>query len=124
MNTKYLITIVDYRVEEDNYSEGCTGNILTDGWYGTKRFVVSSKEELIKELSGHLCCREEDAASLEILEDNQYSLSWLVDKDEVPASESQIERWKNGEMNLYCADAYILIDKITPLNSLEEMKEK
>jgi hypothetical protein len=124
MNTKYLITIVDYRVEEDNFSEGCTGNIISDGWYGTKRFVVSSKEELIKELSSLLYCREEDAASLENLEDNQYSLSWLVNKDELPPYESQIEQWKNGDINLYCADAYILIDKITPLNSLEEMKEK
>ena len=124
MNTKYLITIVDYRVEEDNFSEGCTGNIISDGWYGTKRFVVSSKEELTKELSNLLCCKEEDASSLENMEDNQYSLSWLVDKDELPASESQIERWKNGEISLYCADAFILIDKIAPLNSLEEMKEK
>ena len=124
MITKYLITIVDYRVEEDNFAEGCTGNIISDGWYGTKRFVVSSKEELIKELCNHLYCKEEDAASLENLEDNQYSFSWIVDKDELPASESQIEQWKNGEIKLYCADAFILIDKIIPLNSLEEMKEK
>ena len=124
MNTLYLITIVDYRVEEDNFAEGCTGNIISDGWYGTKRFVVSSKEELIKELCAHLYCKEEDAASLENLEDNQYSLSWLVNKNELPASDLQIEQWKNGDINLYCADAYIMIDKIIPLNSLEEMKEK
>lgn len=124
MNTLYLITIVDYRVEEDNYAEGCTGNIISDGWYGTKRFVVSSKEELIKELCNHLYCNEDEAASLENIENNQYSFSWLVDKDELPASESQIEQWKRGEISLYCADAYITIDKINPLNSLEEMKEK
>ena len=122
MNNQYLITVLDYRVEEDNFSEGCTGNIIADGWYGKSRFVVSSKEELYKELSELFCCDEEDARNLDNLEDNRYCFSWLVSRDELPAHESEIEQWKRGEIKLYCADVYIEIDKITPVESLSEMQ--
>ena len=118
MSNQYLITVLDYRVEEDNFTEGCTGNILTDGWYGKSRFVVSSKDELYKKLAELFCCDVEDAQNLDNLEDNRYCFSWTVDKDELSPSESQIEQWKRGEISLYCADAFIEIDKISPVNSL------
>ena len=83
---------------------------------------LGKTNELYKNLAELFCCDVEDAQNLDNLEDNRYCFSWLVNKDELPASETQIERWKNGEINLYCADAYIEIDKISPVDSLSEMQ--
>lgn len=116
----YLITIEGYRVEEDNFNEGCTGHYIADTWYGDSSFYVSSKEELIEKLADLVNIKKEDIEINEV-DFGLFGITYTVNEFEESASDEEIEMWKEGNIALYLADLEFTIQNVSKIKEINEM---
>lgn len=123
----YLIQIDGLSVEEDEYQEGCNGNIFDDTWHGDSHFYVTSlehlKEKLIEITGISITPDMVDVQHLDNDLENLYHFSYSMNKNYMTPSEEEIESWKRGEIVLYLADLYFTIFEITPVKEISGMKK-
>lgn len=108
---------VDVEVREDDYNEG-EGPIL-NSWDFTQSLTANSLEEALhKFYDDWLYCPGldfEDAYSYD--EGSKFIyFARTEDKNGCYASESEIERWKKGEIKLYSAIYAVQISEVKPIS--------
>lgn len=98
----YYIGTISKTAEEDNYKDGCVGKIQDFG------DIDTIKAETLPELISEFRSRYNGA---EFDEYNNW-VRWAImeDKDGTEASPSQLERWKSGDLRLWCADYFMSIE--------------
>ena len=88
--------------EEDNFKDGCIGNIQD---FGT---IDKIKAETLPELISEFKARYNGAEFDEY--NNWVRWSIMEDEDATEASPSQLEKWKSGDLRLWCADYFMSIE--------------
>jgi hypothetical protein len=117
-DAKIRINYVDVSVYKDSYEEGETDNVNNYDMNHIKGSIVSPKE-LVSFLAENIYTSE-DASDYSIL-DNNIHTSQLQDADGSEASESEIERWKKGDLELYSARFIISVSIISEIEFDEEV---
>ena len=114
---------VDVEIREDDYNEG--EGVLLNSWDFTQNFIASSLEEALHRFyDDRLFCpgiNFEDAYSYDEGSNFIY-FARTEDKYGSYASESEIERWKKGEIKLYSAIYAVQISEVKPI-SPDELKK-
>jgi hypothetical protein len=103
------------RVHEDDYENGEGDQVNSFADDVNKTFKTA--KQLFDYINDKIIYKDIDAANYFAIEDGRITTSLLVDSENIPASESQIEIWKKGELKLYTAnyDFYIrLVSRKTP----------
>ena len=116
------IELIDYSVSvyEDDFEKGEGANV--NNWNKKENITFDSAEDLLKYLTTKVIYKDLAKADFTAFEDGRITTSVTVDVNNYPASDSEIEKWKKGEMALYSAhfDFYIaLTERKTP--TVEEM---
>lgn len=98
-NTEYEFFIKGYdvTVAEDTY-EGGEGKVVNE-YYNDVNKTFDSAEEMFKYINDNIIYSEEKFTLFE----GRLETDLLVDKDQSPASESEIEEWEKGEKELFSA---------------------
>lgn len=89
-------------VEEDSYTEGCTGNYCNQ-WDFDMTGTYPDKESLIRYINEQAYLDVKDV----FFYDGCIRFSVMVDDENTPPSERQLEAWKRGEEKLYVADGFM-----------------
>ena len=109
----YKITLKswDADVYEDDYNEGEGKQVNSFGERVNKSF--STAEDFFKYINNSVLYTDMDKEYYDIMDDGRIVTSLLVDVDNSPASKSEIEEWKNGNLKLYSAsyDFYVTLTK-------------
>jgi 6-pyruvoyl-tetrahydropterin synthase len=116
-DAKIRINYVDVSVYKDSYEEGETDNVNNYDMNHIKGSIVSPKE-LVSFLAKNIYTSE-DASDYSIL-DNNIHTSQLQDADGSEASQSEIERWKKGDLELYSANFIISVSIISEIDFDDE----
>ena len=95
----YYIGIISKTAEEDTYKEGCIGRIMDFGRIDTIK--AKTLPGLISEFKSRYNGAEYDEYN------NWVRWSIMEDANATEASPSQLEKWKNGDLRLWCADYFM-----------------
>lgn len=97
--------------EEDSYKHGCIGDAHYDG--GKDTFTADTVPELVEKCRA-FCGGTVDGVLLDSCdEDGRLDIQVTEDDDATPASESQIEAWKRGELRLLAACYTFTVELVT-----------
>lgn len=105
---------------EDNYENGCSLEIWTQEFPSNLyRKSFETKDELKALIAEGFYM---DAADVDIIADSyddevRFTVSTLVDDDNLQPSNFQLEQWKRGEIKLYCMDIYFNVEKVEALTA-------
>ena len=106
-------------VHVDDYEQG-EGKFSHD-WDFDVRGTYDSIESLIAEVSSTCGCGSTDIKDWGLMVDNgTITTNCLVDEDDLPADDRQIEKWKRGEYTLYICDIMVPIQIITEPRDVTE----
>lgn len=120
----YYIGTISKTAEEDTYKDGCIGQITDFG------DIDIIKAETLPELISEFRSRYNGAEYDEY--NNWVRWSILEDADATEASPSQLEKWKRGDLRLWCADyfmavSYHEVSEVAPdalQNAIKEVSNK
>lgn len=103
----YIRGKVQVEVTLDDYEKGALDYV--NGWdFSLGKRMFSSVQELLDEINRCSCL---DVTEVTFC-DGSIRFSVMVDNDNTPPSDSQIEAWKRGEEKLYIADGYMAAEYI------------
>lgn len=93
---------VNVEVTLDDYEKGALDYV--NGWdFSLGKRMFSSVQELLDELNRRAYLNVTEVYFM----DGSIRFSVMVDNDNTPPSDSQVEAWKRGEEKLYIADGYM-----------------
>lgn len=105
-------------VYEDNYDEG-EGNQVNHWGKDDVNESIGNPEELFNFISNHIIYKDVTAKDFSVL-DGRLETSILVDDDNSPASDNDIELWKQGKKTLYSANYNIDINMLAEKTPSDE----
>lgn len=109
---KYKATIYCC-TEVDSYEHGLTGE-MGNSW--DRVIIKSNFNQLIEEVADYVYAKS--PSELEFKDINEYEdcseawFNYLANEDNYQASESEIGRWKRGEIKLWNVNCHILITQV------------
>ena len=119
----FVIENVEKMVQEDSYEEGAFGREMFLGIHGTYRGDTIRKA--VNNLAESLGIRFKDIEdSLYIEEDGNCHFAIEENADGEQASSYELEQFKNGEINLYIADYYFDIKRLSPVVTGREIAKE
>jgi hypothetical protein len=113
VNLKYWVA----DVYEDNYEEG-EGSHL-NSFDGKVHKTFEFVDDLIRYISTNILYKDVSKEDFDI-QDGVMSTSMLVDEANVPATDSEIELWKEDEMKLYSANYSFYVQLVQEKEATEE----
>lgn len=112
----YLIEVYRLHIIETDFIEGDTDNV-SDGQIIHTDFIVNGISNIIPRICQQYKVKHEDMNFDKGSRPNCYYASWMVDHNELPPTEEDIEKWKNGELNLFTAELYFSITEMIPVTN-------
>jgi len=105
---------------EDDYENGCSSQIWSQDFPSNLYRKTFETQEELKALIAEGFYM--DAADVDIIADSyddevRFTVSTLVDDDNLQPSDAQLEYWKRGEIKLYCMDIYFNVEKVKPITA-------
>lgn len=103
----YIRGAVNVEVTLDDFEKGALDYV--NGWdFSLGKRMFSNVQELVDEINRCSCLGVTEVYFC----DGMIRFSVMVDKDNTPPSESQVEAWKRGEEKLYVADGIMYAEYI------------
>jgi len=105
---------------EDDYENGCSLKSWAQEFPNNLYRKTFETQEELKALIAEGFYM--DAADVDIIADSyddevRFTVSTLVDDDNLQPSDFQLEQWKRGEIKLYCMDIYFNVEKVEALTA-------
>lgn len=127
----YQLELKDWTADvyEDDFEEGEGKHV--NSFSGEVNKIFGSIDDLLKYIGDRITYEDAKKENFSVNDDGRIDTSVLVDSENSPASKSEIEKWKNGELKLYNANYsfyVLLVSQKTPtveeLSSLLGIKMK
>ena len=122
-NFKYIATLYDYTLTKDNFNEGEDPSTTQCFECPVRRIKFNTVSELKNEIAHRVLFDSAYSHNLYIthLDSNEYGVDWLsrMEDDNYHVDEETMEKFKNGEVDLYAGQMTIYIYKIEPLEEPE-----
>lgn len=122
-NTKYIAKLYDYTITKDNFNEGEDPSTTQYNECAVRRIKFNSVEELKEEIAHRVLFDSAYRHNMFIthLEGNEYGVDWSSEDGDIniPVSEKTMEKFKNGEIDIYAGQMTIYIYKVEPLEEPE-----
>lgn len=112
----YLVEVHRLRIIETDFADGDTDNV-SNGRIICDEFVVANISDIVPRICCHYNVKREDIDFDKGSRPECYYASWMVDHNELPPTEEDIEKWKNGEFNLFTAELYFSITEMRPVTN-------
>jgi len=113
VNLKYWVA----DVYEDNYEEGEGSHV--NSFDGKVHKTFEFVDDLIRYISTNILYKDVSKEDFDI-QDGVMSTSLLVDEANIPATDSEIELWKEDEINLYSANYSFYVQLVQEKEATEE----
>lgn len=113
MATQYEVKGFLKHFEEDSFSEGClphTGGMTSDS---TLHWAAADIPGLIEQLRVFTGADKEGVLLDSCGEAGRVDCLLLEDAEGTPASQSQVDRWKQGDLKLYAVTYSFNIERVT-----------
>ncbi len=122
-NTKYIAELYDYTITKDNFNEGEDPWTTQFNECAVRRIKFNSVEELKEEIACRVLFDSAYRHNMFIthLDGNEYGVDWSSEDGDIniPVSEETMEKFKNGEVDIYAGQMTIYIYKVEPLEEPE-----
>ena len=122
-NFKYIANLYDYTLTKENFNEGQDPSTTQCFDCDARRIKFNTVEELKKEIAYRVLYDGAYSHNLYVnhLDSNEYVVSWLSiwEDDNGHADEETMEKFENGEVDLYAGYMTIYIYKVEPLEEPE-----
>lgn len=122
-NFKYIATLYDYTLTKDNFNEGEDPSTTQCFECPVHRIKFNTVSELKDEIAHRVLFDSAYSHNLYIthLDSNEYGVDWLsrTEDDNYHVDEETMEKFKNGEVDLYAGQMTIYIYKVEPLDEPE-----
>jgi hypothetical protein len=120
---KYIAELYDYTLTKDNFNEGEDPSTTQYFECAVRRIKFNTVDELKDEIAHRVLFDSAYRRDLYIthLDDNQYGVDWLSasEEDNDHVDQETMEKFKNGEVDLYAGYMTIYIYKVEPLDEPE-----
>jgi hypothetical protein len=117
----FQVTMIHFHAERDSYEDGCdpdTGHVSSYDY----RLHADTVGELVNALSRHALWRDATPDDYELDscgEPGRIDISGMVDDGWNPATKHEMERWRNGEEELYYATWTVYVQKVETVSLLD-----
>lgn len=122
-NMKYIAELYDYTITKDNFNEGEDPSTTQYNECAVRRIRFNSVDELKEEIACRVLFDSTYRRNMFIthLDGNEYGVDWSSEDGEIniPVSEETMEKFKNGEIDIYAGQMTIYIYKVEPLEEPE-----
>lgn len=122
-DTKYIANLYDYTLTKDNFNEGEDPSTTKTFECDVHRIKFSTVSELKEEIANRVLYDSAYSRNLYIthLDSNEYGVDWTSkwEDDNCSVDEETMEKFKNGEIDLYAGQMTIYIYKVEPLEEPE-----
>ena len=122
-NFKYYANLYDYTLTKDNFNEGEDPSTTQTFECSVRRIEFNTVSELKHEIATSVLYDFAYSHNLYIthLDSNEYGVDWLSiwEDDNCHVDEETMEKFKNGEVDLYAGQMTIYIYKVEPLEEPE-----
>ena len=122
-NIKYIAELYDYTLTKDNFNEGEDPSTTQTFECPVRRIEFNTVSELKHEIASSVLYDFAYSRNLYIthLDSNEYGVDWLSiwEDDNCHVDEETMEKFKNGEVDLYAGQMTIYIYKVEPLKEPE-----
>lgn len=120
---KYIAELYDYTLTKDNFNEGEDPSTTQYFECAVRRIKFNTVSELKKEIAYRVLYDSAYQQDLYIthLDSNEYGVDWLSasEEDNDHVDQETMEKFKNGEVDLYAGYMTIYIYKVEPLEEPE-----
>lgn len=124
---EYIVELYDYSVTKDNYKEGEDPSTTRYYECDVRQIKFDSLKELKENLKEEIAQRVlfdrayRDDMFITHLDGNQYGVEWTSEEEDIntPISKETMEKFKNGEVDIYNGQMMIYIYKVVPLDEEE-----
>ena len=122
-NFKYYANLYDYTLTKDNFNEGEDPSTTQTFECNVRHIKFNTVSELKDEIANRVLYDSAYSRNLYIthLEGNEYDVDWTSKRedDNCPVDEETMEKFRNGEIDLYAGQMMIYIYKVEPLEEPE-----
>lgn len=122
-DVKYIANLYVYTLTKDNFNEGEDPSTTQTFECDVRHIKFNTVSELKDEIASRVLFDSAYRRNMFIthLEGNEYGVDWTSEDENinVPVSEETMEKFKNGEIDLYAGQMTIYIYKVEPLDEPE-----
>ena len=122
-DVKYIANLFVYTLTKDNFNEGEDPSATQTFECDVRHIKFNTVSELKDEIASRVLFDSTYRHNMFIthLEGNEYGVDWTSEDENinVPVSEETMEKFKNGEIDLYAGQMTIYIYKVEPLEEPE-----
>jgi hypothetical protein len=120
---KYIAELYDYTITKDNYEQGEDPSTTQCIECAVRRIKFNTVQELKDEIACRVLFDSGYRHNMYIthLGFNEYGVDWTSKCDDInePVDEETMEKFKNGEIDIYAGQMTIYIYKVEPLDEPE-----
>lgn len=122
-DVKYIANLFVYTLTKDNFNEGEDPSTTQTFECNVRHIKFNTVSELKDEIASRVLFDSAYRRNMFIthLEGNEYGVDWTSEDENinVPVDEETMEKFKNGEIDLYAGQMTIYIYKVEPLEEPE-----
>ena len=122
-DVKYIANLYVYTLTKDNFNEGEDPSTTQTFECDVRHIKFNTVSELKDEIASRVLFDSAYRRNMLItyLEGNEYGVDWSSEDENinVPVSEETMEKFKNGEIDIYAGQMTIYIYKVEPLEEPE-----
>ena len=122
-DVKYIANLYVYTLTKDNFNEGEDPSTTQTFECDVRHIKFNTVSELKDEIASRVLFDSAYRRNMLItyLEGNEYGVDWSSEDENinVPVSEDTMEKFKNGEIDIYAGQMTIYIYKVEPLEEPE-----